>query len=96
MEVNRHGFGGLAEIIARLKGPGIGLHHRRVLGKLVPNPAQRGVHGSVIEPIDQSQREEILAAVGLAGAELHVGDRLAVQRVDRNSKDAKSFERIVI
>src|SRR5262249_45263149 len=60
------------------------------------NPPQRGLKRALIEPVDQSQGKKVLAAVGLARAELHVRDSVPVEFINRNAEQAIALERAVL
>src|SRR5205823_4858842 len=47
-------------------------------------------------PVDQAQREEILAPVGVAGGEPGRGDGLAVEGRDRHADEAVAAQRAVV
>src|SRR5208282_307422 len=56
------GLSGFAIAIAGLEGEAIGLGELRLALEFVLNPAERALHGAVVEPIAHAQGEEILAA----------------------------------
>src|SRR5205807_1250202 len=58
--------------------------------------AQRRVQRALVQPVNQAQGKEVLAAVGLARAQFHFLDGLPVERVNRYSKDAVTFQRAVL
>ena len=63
-------------------------HALRVLAELLADPLQRRLQRPFVQPVDQPQGEEVLAAVGLAGAELALGDGLAGELGDRHPDQA--------
>ena len=93
--VDRQRLGRFAEVVAGLERPRVGFEYRGVLGELLADPALRRLQRTLVQPVDQAQGEEVLAAVGLARAELDLGDRLAVEGVDGHADDAVTLERAV-
>ena len=68
--VDGHQFGGFAIVVAGFQGLAVGEHHDCLLAELFADPLQRRRQGPFVEPEDEAEREEILAAIGVAHAEL--------------------------
>ena len=90
-------FGRVGEVVAGLQGDLVGLHDLRVLLELRAYPFERRLHRAVVEPVEQAEREEVLAAIHLLARQLDAGllQSADVDRRDRELVDAVAAQRIV-
>ncbi len=94
--MHRHRFGRFAVVVAGFQGARVGLHHALILGEFHPNPAQRRLQRTLVEPIHQTQSEEVLAAIGLTGAEFQIGHRRPIELGNRCGEQTIALERAVL
>ena len=78
-----------------MHGELVGLHQLRLVLEFVFEPAERGLHGAVVEPVAHAQREEILAAVHALGVEAQLFQRSAGQLRKFNCKKPVTVERMI-
>ncbi len=88
-------LGRLAEGVARLQGSLVGLDDDGSLGELVFDPAQRRVHGALVEPEHDAQGEEVLGQVDLLGRHLETLERAGVEGRDGDLEERVVLERAV-
>src|ERR1700675_3229932 len=68
-------FGGFAIGVAALESELVGFDEQRLVLELFFDPADRRLHGAVVEPVAHAQREEILAAIHGLGVEAEMLQR---------------------
>ena len=95
--VRRENFRGVGEVVAGLQGDLVGADDLGVLLELRADPFERRLHRSVVEPVEEPQREEVLAAIHLLARELHAGllERAYVDGRDGEAVDAITLQRVV-
>ena len=88
-------FGGFAVTVAGLHGELIGLHELRLVLEFVFEPAERGLHGAVVEPVAHAEGEEILAAVHALGVETQIFQGSARQLGKLDGEQAVTVEGVI-
>src|SRR5262249_54022834 len=94
--LDRHDLDRFAVVVPSFEGTRVRLEHVDLLGELVADPLERGVHRPLEHPVHQSEREEGLASVRGARREVTFLDGFAMQLVDRHLDDAVPAERVVL
>ena len=95
--VNRQQLGGLAEVVARPERGEVGVAQRRRVLELLLDPGDARLRGAAVHPGDEAEREEVLAALCVAG-----GDSLDVlggahgHRGHRHAEELVVVERVVL
>ena len=64
--------------------------------EFVLDPAERGIHRAVVEPVAHAEREEILAAVDALGVEAEIFQRGARELGEFDRKEAIAVERMIL
>ena len=85
----------LAEGVAGLERPQVGLQDDRPSGELGLDPGDGGLHGALEEPEHDAQGEEVLGQVDLLGGHLEALEGARVERADRDLEDVVVGERAV-
>ncbi len=90
-------LGRVGEVVAGLQGDLVGARDLRRLRELRLNPVERVLHRAVVEPVEDAEREEVLAAIHLLARELDARllQSADVQGRDRQAVDAVAFQRLV-
>src|SRR5262249_55179451 len=94
--VDRQQLAGLAVVVAGLEGGDVGVAELRLAGELLLDPAQGRGEGALVEPVDDAEGEEVLAAVGVVGAEAEGGDGVAGVFGERHGDGAVAGQRGVL
>src|SRR6266550_6717719 len=85
-------FRGLAIRISALQREFVCLHEQRLVLELFLNPADRGLHRAVVEPVAHPQREEVLAAVHRFRVEAQMFERAPRQTLQFHRKQPELIE----
>ena len=95
--VRRENFGCFSKVVSGLQGDFVCFNQLRVLFELGVDPIQGRIERSIVKPIQDSEREEVLAAIDLFARELHIAlQGVSIQRRNRQLMHAITGERAVL
>ncbi len=85
-------LGGLAEGVAGLERGRVGVTDLGLGGELGGDPVERGLLGTGVHPGDETEREEVLAALGVAGLHAERFAGLTGERGHRDLEDGEALQ----
>ena len=88
-------LGRLAVGVTGVERAAVGLGDVRQAAEAIFDPVERRLEVAVVEPVDQSEREEVLGPLGVLVGEAEIVDRRYRGRRDRRFNDAVAVERAV-
>ena len=91
--VDGEGLGRESIVVPAAKSSQVGFHDLRLLAELVLHPVFGGSRISFVEPINQAECEEVLAAISLADSQSETIDRVPGQASHRNFVNSECLER---